>query len=165
MSTLSQFNTARDNNLGDTAPDSPSTPLRDPVCDRTIFNLIKDEFFSSIIQDTQATTNVFTKISTAITYKASAKKVGNAVTFMIAIINTSGSTIATNTELLYATNSLYFPLAMSGETKFYLNGFLNRAPIIPCHLALEMSTGKFTNGVSILSGETLRVSGTYYVAD
>ena len=40
MATLAQLQTIRDNNLGDTAPASPHTPLRDPVCDRAVMDAL-----------------------------------------------------------------------------------------------------------------------------
>jgi len=163
MSTKAQFETARDSNLGDTAPASPSTPLRDPVCDRTIFDLIKNEFFSPIVEETETTTAVLTKIKTGISYKINVKKLGNIVFIRGYIYNGTGSTISPQT-LIDITNSEYFPKSYSSESVYLFQGRFNIASGSAL-VQLTIATKHISCQSSINNGDAVIFEGHYYVND
>ena len=96
--TKAQFETLRDNNLGDTAPSSPSTPLRDPVCDRTIFDTIVSELFSAVHENIYnsgtETGDILTHVATNFAYGLTLKKVGNIVHIKGFIDSSAGTNAA-----------------------------------------------------------------------
>lgn len=108
--TKAQFEALRDNNLGDTAPSSPSTPLRDPVCDRTTYNAVIAEFFAAQIEDTKVTNNVATVIGVGYNYNLIICKKGNKVDFNVNVENVSGSALVNaSVSIFKITNTLFIP--------------------------------------------------------
>ena len=92
----------RDNNLADDCPASPSTPERDPICDRNVFNGLINTIFPNVIKETGVSPdNTITMKSSlaGLTYNFYFRKVGNVVQFNGDIKFTSGTTV--NNELVF----------------------------------------------------------------
>ena len=166
--TKAQFEALRDNNLGDTAPGSPSTPLRDPVCDRTTYNAVIAEFFAAQIEDTQGTTNVATAelADTTAGYRIAFCKRGNIVFYNGYLVNVSGAILA-NPTFLKITNAEHLP---KPDTRgFTLVPTWVNASSYPPGLKIintEGSTRGFFVVLGALAvGASIHFSGFYYVND
>lgn len=157
--TLAQLKTAIDATIGGLAG------LVTKARHKSANDVIADTFFSEIVQDTQATTNVFTKTSTSITYWATAKKMGNRVDFVFVINNSGGGTITSSTELLKITDAEYLPKALTGQTSYFLNGMLFGGSADIGFLQLRSSDGKIFLGTNMASATYLYVQGFYFTED
>lgn len=104
MATLAELQTIRDANLGDTAPASPASPLRRPVCDRAVMDALLSEFYSPVINDIKNSTTttsltVFSP-STGIEFDIKVSKTGNKVFLNGSITNKKGSNLASGEALV-----------------------------------------------------------------
>ena len=110
MATLAQLQTIRDNNLSDACPSSPSAPLRDPICDRSVMNALLSEFYSPVINDikndTTTSLTVFSP-STGIQFDIKVSKTGNKVFLNGSITNKKGANIASGEALIAIISSEY----------------------------------------------------------
>ena len=108
----------RDSNWGDTAPDSPSTPLRDPVCDRTIFDTLLDEAFSLPVYDngTAPDNTITTKVTiSGFSYKMHFKKgLGNYYFVKGWVKATSGGVDIDGVTIANISNTEFIPEILSG---------------------------------------------------
>lgn len=115
MSTKAELEAIRDANWGDTAPASPSTPLRDPVCDRTVFDALIAELYSSEKQEVTgggsgAGSNTIVNGTMPISgtsYNLFFKKIGNEVILQGYFQNLSGSSVAGNATIFNLFNTQY----------------------------------------------------------
>lgn len=92
--TLTELQAIRDANLGDTPSASPSSPLRDPVCDRNVFNKILEDLFPALETDSQSTETFTTKANSLWSYSIKIKKHGNTAILTGTATKNSGSTSA-----------------------------------------------------------------------
>ena len=108
---LADFQSLRDANWGNTCPASPSTPLRDPVCDRNIFDAILAELFASEKEELTANSGNTIMSGTvpiaATNYQLYFKKIGNEVIVQGYFNNVSGATISANTTIFSLSNTGY----------------------------------------------------------
>ena len=103
MATLAELQTIRDANLGDTAPASPASPLRIPVCDRAVMDALLSEFYSPVINDIKNSTTTSLTVfspSTGIEFDIKVSKTGNKVFLNGSITNKKGSNLASGDALV-----------------------------------------------------------------
>lgn len=157
MATLAQLQTIRDNNLGDTAPASPHTPLRDPVCDRAVMDALLAELYAPTINDYKTSSGtsqtITTTTITGLQYYLFISKVGNKVFINGSITNLSGSIISAGTPLVSFTNSLY-------------NAKTSMAQTLPVNIRIGSTTANrnsiiFTSNANILTSEDMANNDIY----
>jgi hypothetical protein len=156
--TRTQQETLRDNNLGDTCPSSPSAPLRDPICDRNIFNSLLDEIYGdNQLNDTQATTNVVTLVLANTIYNLTFTKYGSKV-HVFGSIKRNASSIPNNSVIANITNSEFAPL--SGK-QFRLNGFFDGSNNIIPFVFENTGTPRIRNFKVVPITEEYYINGFY----
>lgn len=166
MATLAQLQTLRDNNLGDTFPSSPSTPLGDPICLRNTFNAILEELFPPVIHDFKTNT-IFNLVvfspSSGIELDIKVSKSGNKVFLNGSFTNKTGSSLYSGYALVAIVNSLY------GQK----TGLDQVIPVIKRNgnTDLNQTTPLFITGNNIITSnsvgnnETLIFNATYFTND
>lgn len=162
--TLLEFQTIRDNNWGNTCPASPSTPLRDPVCDRTVFDALMAEIFSTEFHEqngNSGNTICNPTVATGISYNLFFKKTGNSVWVSGYITNASGAAITPSVVLVAITNAEYQQRSGVGS------GISWKYTSLPeTNLNYGLNAGsEFKPVVSLPSGASLYLSGRYTVND
>ena len=119
---------------------------------RAVLNVILNELYPTPISDTQATTNVVTKIGTNyFTYNLQFSKVGRNIHICGIITNVSGSILDSVEEILEVTNSEFEPYTdytLIGST---LNG----------NVQLSFNSDALTLVSSMGVGETIFINQTY----
>ena len=110
-----------------------------------------NEIYPTPISDTQATTNVVTKISTNFTYNLQFTKTGRNIHICGFIKNISGSILSNIEEILEVTNSEFEPYTAYDFICGNLNG----------NVVLSFNSDALTLASSIGVGETIIINQTY----
>lgn len=110
-----------------------------------------NEIYPTPISDTQATTNVVTKIGTKFTYHLQFTKTGRNIHICGSITNISGSILNSVEEILEVTNSEFEPYTNYMLIGSKLNGNVN----------LSFNSDALTLVSSIDVGETIIINQTY----
>ena len=120
---------------------------------RSSFDTIVDNIYPTPISDTQATTNVVTKISTNFAYNLQFTKTGRNIHVCGSITNISGSILSSVEEILEVTNSEFEPYTTYDFIGSNLNGNGN--------VNLSFNSDALTLVSSIGVGETIIINQTY----
>lgn len=172
MSTKAQLETLRDNNLGDTAPSSPSAPLRDPVCDRTMFNAIVAEMFSALHENIYnsgtETGNVLSHSATNLAYNLTLKKVGNIV-YIKGFIDSSAGTNAAGT-IINITDATFNGLTLPSGNRQYIHirkdyAWSSTAPLSATIHQLYVEGNAIKSDFTMTSPERFFINSFYFVND
>ena len=118
---------------------------------RAVLNINLNELYPTPISDTQATTNVVTKIGTKFTYNLQFSKVGRNIHVCGSITNVSGSILNSVEEILEVTNSEFEPYTTYGFLGSNLNG----------NVSLSFSSDALVLVSSMGVGETITINQTY----
>ena len=118
---------------------------------RSSFDTIVDNIYPTPISDTQATTNVVTKISTNFTYNLQFTKTGRNIHVCGKITNISGSILNSVEEILEVTNSEFEPYTSYSFIGSNSNG----------NVQLSFNSDALTLVTSIGIGETIFINQTY----
>lgn len=100
MKNLSEINTVRDENLGDIPSASPSSPLRDPICDRTMVDTLLEAMFAQEVFDdgVSPSNTITTKASiSGLFYTLRFKRVFNNVFVTGRLSSTAGGSLNAQT--------------------------------------------------------------------
>ena len=118
-----------------------------------------NEFFTTTIFDTQASTNVFTRgtLQTAFTYAFKVKKRGNIVFIQGSITNSTSATVILN-EIWEITNTEF--LAAGSQTILAKN-----ASTIGLISFLSNPNYMLGNGMAVLAGGIVTINGYYFTND
>lgn len=122
MSTKAQLEAIRDTNWNDTATDSPSTPLRDPVCDRTIFDALVSELYPTAVVDSETLETYTTKSGSNIDYDLTIIKQGNICHLKILLDNTTGSTLSAQSIFTWKSSEFKPKATVNGIVFSVLSG-------------------------------------------
>jgi len=129
-----------------------TSPKRVPLLDREVSNVLVNEIYPTPISDTQATTNVVTKISTNFTYNLQFTKTGRNIHVCGSITNISGSILGGSVEeILEVTNPEFEPY-----TNYALIGSNSNG-----NVALSFNSDALILVSSIGVGETIIINQTY----
>ena len=128
-----------------------TSPKRVPLLDREVSNVLVDEIYPTPISDTQATTNVVTKISTNFTYKLQFTKTGRNIHICGHIKNISGSILSSVEDILEVTNSEFEPYTNYTLIGSNFNG----------NVSLSFNSDALTLVSSIGVGESIIINQTY----
>ena len=118
---------------------------------RAVLNIILNELYPTPISDTQATTNVVTKISNNFTYNLQFSKVGRNIHVCGSITNISGSILSSVEEILEVTNAEFEPYTTYDFIGSNSNG----------NVILSFNSDALTLVSSIGVGETIIINQTY----
>ena len=119
---------------------------------RAVLNIILNELYPTPISDTQATTNVVTKISTNFTYNLQFTKTGRNIHICGSITNISGSILGDDLEeILEVTNTEFEPY-----TNYTLIGSNSNGNI---HLSFNSDALILVTSMGV--GETIYINQTY----
>ena len=110
-----------------------------------------NEIYPTPISDTQATTNVVTKIGTEFTYNLQFSKVGRNIHIYGSITNISGSILSSVEEILEVTNAEFEPYTTYDFIGSNLNG----------NVMLSFNSDALTLVSSMKVGETIIINQTY----
>lgn len=128
-----------------------TSPKRVPLLDREVSNVLVNEIYPTPISDTQATTNVVTKIGTYFTYNLQFTKTGRNIHICGSITNISGSILNSVEEILEVTNAEFEPY-----TNYTLIGSDSNG-----NVQLAFNSDALTLVSSIGVGETIIINQTY----
>ena len=118
---------------------------------RSSFDTIVDNIYPTPISDTQATTNVVTKIGAKFTYNLQFTKTGRNIHVYGNITNVSGSILNSVEEILEVTNSEFEPYTSYNFIGSNSNG----------NVSLSFSSDALTLVSSMGIGETIIINQTY----
>ena len=118
---------------------------------RAVLNIILNELYPTPISDTQATTNVVTKISTNFTYNLQFTKTGRNIHICGSITNISGSILSSVEDILEVSNTEFEPYT----TYYFICSNQNG------NVMLSFSSDALTLVSSIGVGETIIINQTY----
>ena len=118
---------------------------------RSSFDTIVDNIYPTPISDTQATTNVVTKIGAKFTYNLQFTKTGRNIHVYGRITNVSGSFLPIGESILAVTNSEFEPYTTYNFIGSNTNG----------NVALSFSSNALTLVGSMGIGETITINQTY----
>ena len=118
---------------------------------RAVLNIILNELYPTPISDTQATTNVVTKISNNFTYNLQFSKVGRNIHVCGSITNISGSILSSVEEILEVTNAEFEPYTTYDFIGSNSNG----------NVILSFNSDALTLITSMGVGETIIINQTY----
>ena len=118
---------------------------------RAVLNIILNELYPTPISDTQATTNVVTKIGTNFTYNLQFTKTGRNIHICGSITNISGSILNSLEDILKITNSEFEPY-----TNYTLIGSNSNG-----NVELSFNSDALTLVSSIGVGEQIIINQTY----
>ena len=128
-----------------------TSPKRVPLLDREVSNVLVNEIYPTPIADTQATTNIVTKISTNFTYNLQFTKTGRNIHICGSITNVSGLILNSLEEILEVTNSEFEPYTTYALIGSNSNG----------NVGLSFSSDALYLNTSIGVGETIIINQTY----
>ena len=128
-----------------------TSPKRVPLLDREVSNVLVNEIYPTPISDTQATTNIVTKISTNFTYNLQFTKTGRNIHICGSITNVSGLILNSLEEILEVTNSEFEPYTTYALIGSNSNG----------NVGLSFSSDALYLNTSIGVGETIIINQTY----
>lgn len=118
---------------------------------RSSFDTIIDNIYPTPISDTQATTNVVTKIGTNFTYNLQFTKTGRNIHVYGSITNISGYILSSVEEILEVTNSEFEPYTTYDFIGSNSNG----------NVLLSFNSDALTLTTSMGVGETIIINQTY----